>query len=103
MRCRLSSLEHIVHGGGEGSRRDLSHLATGEGNHNGLSHSRFNAVPLHPQPLVVHHLPRCVVLRTGGRVGVKKTSFQSNHMYAHDLLILSGVVSVPPAAGGTAP
>ena len=30
----------------EGSRRGLSHLATGEGSHNGLSHSCLNAVYL---------------------------------------------------------
>ena len=65
---------YIVPGKSEGNRSGLSHVATREGNHNGLSHSCLNAVPLHPQPLVVHHLPRCVVLRTGGRVGVKSFS-----------------------------
>ena len=49
-------ITYIVPGESEGNRSGLSHLATGEGNHNGLSHSCLNAVPLHPQPLVVPHV-----------------------------------------------
>ena len=92
---------YIVPGKSEGNRSGLSHVATREGNHNGLCHSCLIAVPLHPRLLVVHHSSmRCFM---HGWVVGHLIFFQSKHMYAYDLLYLSGVVSVPPAAGGTAP
>ena len=61
-------IAYIVPGERESNRSGLSHLATGEGNHNGLSHSCLNAVPLHPQPLVVHNfLDALFYARVGGR------------------------------------
>ena len=91
----------MIFGSGEGNRCGLSHLATDEGSHNGRSHFCLNAVPLHPQPLVVHHLLDAFFdARAGGWALV---FVQSKHMYAYDLIYLAGVVSVPPAAGGTAP
>ena len=43
---RLELILTYMCGRCEGSRRGLSHLATGEGSHNGLSHSCLNAAYL---------------------------------------------------------
>ena len=60
-------IAYIVPGESEGNRCGLSHLATGEGSHNGRSHSCLNAVPLHPQLLVVlHFLDALFYARVGG-------------------------------------
>ena len=60
-------IAYIVPGESEGNRCGLSHLATGEGSNNGRSPSGLNAIPLHPQLLVVlHFLDALFYAQVGG-------------------------------------